>query len=207
MASENRRAWDPDDKRYARMAEKKNHIMQVAQGVFIRNGYERTSMDAIAKEANVGKMTVYRQFADKQTLFIACMNDQCSAMLTPDTYPVAQSLAQAEQILIQYGHVIVDLITQKEIVSLYRMLIGETNHFDGLGALFYQGGPSQAINVIEKVLAKLFGKREARLRAQTFFWSSLGDTYERVVLGVVEAVDVRESFDEQIKFAAGIALR
>ncbi len=207
MTSPNRRAWNPDDKRYQRAAEKKLQIMQAAQRVFIRSGYERASMDSIATEAGVSKMTVYRQFDDKQTLFIACMNDQCRDMLTPEKYPVADTLDEAEKILVKYGHVIVDLITRNDIVMLYRMLIGETNHFSDLGEIFYRGGPSQAITVVERILANLFGRREARLRAQAFFWASLGDTYERVVLGVIKANDAREEFSEQINLAASIALR
>lgn len=207
MTSINRRAWNPDDRRYQRVAEKKLQIMQAAQRVFIRSGYERASMDAIAQEAGVGKMTVYRQFTDKQTLFIACMNDQCSDMLLPEKYSIASDIDEARRILIDYGHVIVDLITKNDIVMLYRMLIGETNHFQGLGDLFYRGGPSQAITVVEKILSRLFDGRETRLRAQTFFWGSLGDTYEKVVLGVVESQDVQEEFSEQINFAASLILR
>ncbi len=207
MASENRRAWSPGDKRYERMAEKKQHVMQSAQRVFIRNGYERTSMDSIAREAGVAKMTVYRQFADKETLFIACMNDQCRDMLIPEKYAIASNREEAEKILIGYAYVIVDLITRDDILMLYRMLIGEINHFKGLGKIFYLGGPSQAILVIERILSKLFEPPELRLRAQAFFWASLGDSYERTVLGVISTTEANLIFEEQIKLAAALVLR
>ncbi|MBK6491113.1 MAG: helix-turn-helix transcriptional regulator [Sphingomonadales bacterium] len=77
MKNENRRQWNPDDKRFARVAQKRAQILEAAQRVFLSSGYERASMDGIAQEAGVGKMTVYRQYADKRTLFIACLNDQC----------------------------------------------------------------------------------------------------------------------------------
>jgi TetR/AcrR family transcriptional repressor of mexJK operon len=207
MARENRRAWNPGDKRYGRMAEKKQQIMQAAQSVFIRNGYERTSMDTIAREAGVAKMTVYRQFADKETLFIACMNDQCREMLMPEKYAIATNREEAEKILIEYGQLIVELITRNDILMLYRMLIGEINHFQGLGQVFYRGGPSQAISVIERILGSLFDHTTLRLRAQAFFWASLGDTYERVVLGVTTPAEAKETFNAQIKIAAALVLR
>lgn len=116
-------------------------------------------MDAIALEAGVGKMTVYRQYTDKHTLFIACMNDQCREMLVPDRYESAASLDEAESMLIDYGHIVVDLITRRDIVMLFRMMIGEINRFNGLGDVFYRGGPGQAISVIERILGKLFPPR------------------------------------------------
>jgi TetR/AcrR family transcriptional repressor of mexJK operon len=206
MKNDSRRSWSTNDKRFERVAEKKMQILQAAQRVFIRSGYERTSMDAIALEAGVGKMTVYRQFTDKRALFIACMNDQCRDMLVPERYPSAESREEARSILIDYGHVVVDLITRNDIIMLYRMLIGETNHFVGIGEIFYAGGPHQAVAVIENILGKLFEPEQARLRAGAFFWAALGDTYERVVLGVVSADEVQDQFSQQINFAAEIVL-
>lgn len=207
MSSESRRQWNPGDKRFARVAQKKAQILQAAQRVFLNSGYERASMDGIAQEAGVSKMTVYRQYADKRTLFIACLNDQCQEMLMPDRYECAETAEEARSMLIDYGHIVVDLITRRDIVMLFRMMVGEINHFSGLGDIFYEGGPGQAITVIERILAKLYCPEEARLRAGAFFWASLGDAYERVLLGVVSAEDVSETFDKQIRLAAGIVVQ
>ena len=206
MPSVNRRSWKPEDKRYARAVEKRQQIMDAAQRVFVRNGYERTSMEAIALEAGVGKMTVYRQFADKPSLFVACSSERCREMLVPEMFEVAKSLEEARASLIAYGELIVDLLTQQDIVMLYRMLIGEANHFGGLGQIFYEEGPRQGIHVIERIIARLFDASEVRLRAQTFFWASLGDAYERMVLGVIDRETSVTDFRAQIEMAARLAL-
>jgi len=206
MPSANRRSWKPEDKRYARAVEKRQQIIDAAQRVFVRNGYERTSMEAIALEAGVGKMTVYRQFADKQSLFVACSSERCREMLVPEMFDVAESLEEAHASLIAYGELIVDLLTQQDIVMLYRMLIGEANHFAGLGQIFYEEGPKQVIHVIERIIARLFDASEVRLRAQTFFWASLGDAYERVVLGVIDRETSVTDFRAQIEMAARLSL-
>lgn len=206
MTTENRRVWTATDKRYLRMAEKKQHILQTAQEVFIRNGYERTSMDAIAQEANVSKMTIYRQFNDKEALFISCMNDQCTEMLTSGNYSPASTKDEAKTKLIQYGNLIVELITRSDIIMLYRMLIGEINHFPPLGQVFYAGGPSRAINVIEHILQNLYEPSELLLRSQAFFWSSLGDTYEQTILGIITPKEAETLFRKQIDFAAALVL-
>src|SRR3982075_2606071 len=58
---------DTGDKR--RSARKRRAIVQAATTVFLRNGYLGTSMDEIAALAAVSKQTVYKHFADKQSLF------------------------------------------------------------------------------------------------------------------------------------------
>lgn len=188
------------------MAEKKQHILQTAQEVFIHNGYERTSMDAIAQEAGVSKMTIYRQFGDKQALFIACMNDQCKEMLIAGKYIASSTPNEAKTQLVSYGKLIVDLITRPDILMLYRMLIGEVNRFPLLGQMFYAGGPGQAVNVVEHILSKLYEGQELRLRSQAFFWASLGDTYERIVLGILNPAEAKATLEKQIKYAASMIL-
>lgn len=48
---------------------KRSVIMDAAEGLFVTDGYELTSVDAIAARANVSKRTVYDHFGDKQALF------------------------------------------------------------------------------------------------------------------------------------------
>ena len=43
--------------------------MEAATTLFLRNGYQGTSMDEIAALAAVSKQTVYKNFADKERLF------------------------------------------------------------------------------------------------------------------------------------------
>ena len=49
---------------------KRQQIRAGAQRLFLKLGYERTSMDAIAAEARVSKQTLYRYYQTKDALFI-----------------------------------------------------------------------------------------------------------------------------------------
>ena len=42
-------------------------ILEAAKRLFMQNGYDGSSMDAIAAEAGVSKLTVYSHFTDKET--------------------------------------------------------------------------------------------------------------------------------------------
>lgn len=47
---------------------KRAAILVAARELFLRDGFERTSMDAVAAQANVSKRTVYDYFGDKERL-------------------------------------------------------------------------------------------------------------------------------------------
>src|SRR6187431_1572293 len=52
------------------MSKKQNAILDAATTVFLREGYERASVDTIAAEAGVSKRTIYNHYRDKKVLFI-----------------------------------------------------------------------------------------------------------------------------------------
>ena len=48
-------------------------ILGAAAELFLAQGFQGTSMDAVAKRAGVSKQTVYSHFANKEELFKACI--------------------------------------------------------------------------------------------------------------------------------------
>ena len=57
--------------------EKRARILQAAKSIFLKMGYHATSMDQIAKEAAVTKLTVYNHFQDKANLFTCAIEESC----------------------------------------------------------------------------------------------------------------------------------
>ena len=56
-------------------------IAQAALRLFLRDGYERTSVDAIAAEAGVSKRTIYNRYGDKENLFRSVLQDTYDSMM------------------------------------------------------------------------------------------------------------------------------
>jgi TetR/AcrR family transcriptional regulator, mexJK operon transcriptional repressor len=56
-------------------------IAQAAVRLFLRDGYERTSVDAIAVEAGVSKRTIYNRYGDKENLFLSVLDDTFTVMM------------------------------------------------------------------------------------------------------------------------------
>jgi len=53
---------------------RRDAIHSAATTLFLRLGFEGTSMDAIAAEARVSKQTLYRYYQNKETLFVAVLS-------------------------------------------------------------------------------------------------------------------------------------
>ncbi|MBX9764445.1 MAG: TetR/AcrR family transcriptional regulator, partial [Pseudomonadaceae bacterium] len=60
---------------------KRKAILEAAKSLFLSRGYDGSSMDVIAAEAGVSKLTVYSHFTDKETLFAEAVKSKCEEQL------------------------------------------------------------------------------------------------------------------------------
>lgn len=56
-------------------------ILEVGKLMFMRLGYRRTTMSAIAQAARIGKATIYQHYPSKQELFGAIVREQARQLL------------------------------------------------------------------------------------------------------------------------------
>jgi AcrR family transcriptional regulator len=61
--------------------QKRTAIVAAALRLFLRDGFERTSVDAIAAEAGVSKRTIYNHYGDKESLFLSVIEDTFALMI------------------------------------------------------------------------------------------------------------------------------
>ncbi len=52
---------------------RKNHMVNAAEKIFLQKGFERSTMDDIAKEAEFTKKTIYSYFKSKDELYYEVM--------------------------------------------------------------------------------------------------------------------------------------
>lgn len=72
--------------------EKRARILQAAKAIFLKSGYHGTSMNQIAQEAGVTKLTVYNHFQDKANLFICAITQTCEETLNPKQFELDASV-------------------------------------------------------------------------------------------------------------------
>jgi TetR/AcrR family transcriptional repressor of mexJK operon len=130
-----------------RSARKRQAILDAATTAFLRSGYLGTSMDEIAALAAVSKQTVYKHFADKETLF--------SEIVVATVNEAGEPTHQEVLDLRDSGDVDADLrdlarrllarVMQPRLLQLRRVVIGEAGRFPELGRTFYELGPGRTM--------------------------------------------------------------
>ncbi|WP_043626262.1 TetR/AcrR family transcriptional regulator [Nonomuraea candida] len=78
--------------------EKRTAILAAARDLFVQQGVERVSMDAVAARAQVSKRTVYDYFGDKRRLFLAILTAASDSMLATTRRALDEHLPTDAQI-------------------------------------------------------------------------------------------------------------
>src|SRR5882724_11638462 len=74
------RKWRANDPRRLRMAETRAAILRAARPILLRDGLGGTTLDRVAAEGGIAKMTLYRHFPCKEALFEGLVTAMCEYM-------------------------------------------------------------------------------------------------------------------------------
>src|SRR6478609_6650555 len=80
MQAQNSRKWRADDPRRLRMADTRAAILRAARPIMLRDGLGGTTLDRVAAEGGIAKMTLYRHFPSKEALFEGLVAAMCAYM-------------------------------------------------------------------------------------------------------------------------------
>jgi TetR/AcrR family transcriptional repressor of mexJK operon len=114
--------------RRRRSESKKAAILDAAEALFITEGYERASVDAIAARAQVSKRTVYDHFGDKETLFLRALERVSDALVKTIRAAIEEELLPGRDLreaLTAFGHRIVDRTFASSDYLAYRRLASQ----------------------------------------------------------------------------------
>jgi AcrR family transcriptional regulator len=131
----------PAKQRRGSQRSKRERVVAAAAKLFLGKGYGTTGMDAIAKEADVSKATVYSYYQDKASLFAEVMMQMCDEMGGHDLEALAgDSPAATLNAVAVHG-------AQRLLESLDRAIlqrvVAESNEFPELGRRFWATGPGK----------------------------------------------------------------
>ena len=116
---------------------KREQIRAGAQRLFLKHGYERSSMDAIAGAAGVSKQTLYRYYQTKDALFVDILRQLTvgsflrEAPVLSDETPLT-SRDDLEAALVVFVTSASAYLLAPTYVSLLRVLIAEAPRFPEL---------------------------------------------------------------------------
>lgn len=123
-------------------ARKREDIVQAASDLFMKEGYELTSMEAVARKADVSKLTIYSHFTDKSELFREVICQRCTRLGTPESFAALQQ-EPADKALMQLGLTFVTHIFSQNSVRLHRIMQAEAERHPEVVQIFYEAGPKR----------------------------------------------------------------
>jgi AcrR family transcriptional regulator len=164
-----------------RAGEVEERILDAAQEVFVRRGFEGASVDEIAQTARAGKPTIYARYPGKESLFAAVMARQVARNTQfENLVPQGRSFAAK---LNSLGVALIERMLAGETIGLMRSAIAEAERFPELT----RGVNEMARKRAATNLAKLLGDiaREEGIAARGAFASERITDTARIFLDVV----------------------
>ena len=167
---------------------KRRTIQDAATELFLRQGFLGTSMDEVATLAAVSKQTVYKQFANKQDLFIAIVQSMTSEGSTRVQVEMRDAVDGSQVATELHGHAdrLLTVALSPRLLQLRRLVIGEAVRFPELGKALYEGGPGRAIANLAATLARwaeqgLLRIDDPMVAASQFNWLIMGEPVNRAM--------------------------
>ncbi len=141
---------------------KRAAVLRAGTRLFVENGYEGTSMEAVASAAGVSKLTVYSHFGSKQGLFVAAVQAHCDRMLPGTLFERAAGTPLPER-LHEVAHAIHALCTSPEAIAANRVLGAPGMAGSQETQLYWEAGPARLQADLEALLSRRARRGELRL--------------------------------------------
>lgn len=117
-----------------------DQVLEGARAVFMADGYEGASVDAIAKAAGVSKATLYSYFSDKRLLFMEVAKTECRAQID-EAACILDAYDHPRAVMAKAGRRMMGLVLSPFGQAIFRMCVAERDRFPELGREFYRTGP------------------------------------------------------------------
>lgn len=135
-------------------------IIEAATEIFIRAGYAAANLDDVARQAGIAKGTLYRYFADKQSLFRAVVQQAIELNLAALETAGNGMTGSISELVPGLLAIAADKSRGGRAPALARMVIAESQAFPDLATIWHD-------NVVSRVLLMLTNLiRDAQTRAE-----------------------------------------
>lgn len=167
---------------------KRAAILDVAKRLFSHDGFDGVSMDQIAAEAGVSKLTVYSHFGDKESLFSSAIRAKCEEQL-PSTLFLAGLEGDLREQLTMIARAFFALATSEESIAMHRMMMMPGTGDSHVRELFWQAGPQQVKDTFAEFLRTHVARGELEVTdiacaASQFLCLIKGETHMQMLCGM-----------------------
>ncbi len=182
-------------------------LLDIALDLFLAQGFERTSIEAICAAAGMAKRTVYARYGDKQSLFKSALERAIAEWIVPVERLDEAESDDLEASLLAVGHLLVANMMSPAGQRLLRLTNAESGRMPEIGAFNVITGTQPTIawlaGLFSRRLSQAIDDEEALLAGQAFLNLVVGGPALTSAWGV--AIDAA-SVDRQTRHAVRLFL-
>ena len=166
---------------------KRAAILDAAKRMFVLQGFDGVSMDQIAAEAGVSKLTVYSHFGDKDSLFAEAVRAHCEQGMPTRLFEPDPDVPLRER-LTDIGEAFFAMIMTPEAIAGHRILCSPQIATSHMPAMFWEAGPQRVQDAFTALLERRIAAGELEIedpgRAASHFFTLLkGEPHAQAVFG------------------------
>jgi TetR/AcrR family transcriptional repressor of mexJK operon len=166
---------------------KRAAVLEAAKRMFVAHGFDGVSMDQIAAEAGVSKLTVYSHFGDKESLFGEAVRAHCEQGMPTRLFEPAPGVPLRER-LTTIGRAFFAMIMTPEAVAGHRILCSPQVATSNMPNVFWEAGPQRVQQAFAALLERRIAAGELEIEdpgraAAQFFTLLKGEPHAQAVFG------------------------
>lgn len=178
--------------------------------MFVAHGFDGVSMDQIAGEAGVSKLTVYSHFGDKEGLFAEAVRAHCMAGMPTSLFETNPAMPLRER-LTTIGRAFFALIMTPEAIAGHRILCSPQVATSALPQMFWEAGPQRMQQAFTALLERRIAAGELDIddterAAAEFFTLLKGEQHAKAVFGY-SCSGRQDTADEHVAAVVELFLR
>jgi TetR/AcrR family transcriptional regulator, mexJK operon transcriptional repressor len=127
-------------------------ILDSARALFLDQGFDTTSMDAVAERAGVSKATLYVYFDDKDALLLALVEDECGRF---GPTPLWQSRGKRMDLtndLRAIAQAFLNIFLDHRGLAMQRLIMACASRYPKVAETFMQAGPNRCYAEVAEFL-------------------------------------------------------
>jgi AcrR family transcriptional regulator len=190
-------------------------LVETAARLFLEKGYSKVSLEMIAKQARVAVRTIYVKFGGKAGLFTAVINAGCAHFFAT-MHDMETTVRPLRDILLDFGMRFGQLVAAPQVLAVHRMVIAESMSNPELAQAFFDAGPRQTREALQRFFARPDIRSQLRedmppeTLAVHLLNCIMGDQLKRylfVINATAPMPDVRKQVETGVDLFLGGALR
>jgi len=178
-------------------------LLDTALDLFLENGFDRTSIDAITSAAGMAKRTIYARYGDKTNLFKAALTRAIEEWVVPLDKLRAAECDDFEQTLVELGRLLVANALGPSGLRLMRLTNAESVRMPEISTFSVRHGTEPTVAYLADLFQRRFpsiGLADAREAGQAFLNLVVGGPASNAAWGMtIEAEQIERHLHYSVR--------